>query len=277
MTHDTQPSTLDPHSTQDTTCEWLGTAGWIIRHGSTTLVSDPYLSRPPGVAPFPKPEQELAEADLLTCTHGHFDHAFDMERVARLSGAEVWAPGVVCERLRQAGLDPERLRENEAGGETQVGDLALEVIPSKHIRFNLPIIAKTLGAAILGRTFWDLVDLGRDWPMGSNSDFLLRAGAHTIYLSGSLGQDPAVLRRYRPDVALLPYNGRSDMPRVARMATDCLRPRLLVFHHWDDFYPHFAPPQDPRECLADLRREFPQSHFRMARIGHPIRLSTYFG
>jgi len=268
----------------DTSCEWLGTAGWIIRHGPTTLVNDPYLSRPPGVDPFPKPEQELADADVLTCTHGHFDHAFDMGRVAELSDAEVWAPGVVCERLRLSGLDPARLHDNETAGETRlgemetrVGEIGLEVIPSKHIRYNLPLVAETISAAILGRTFWDLVDLGLDWPMGSNSDFLLHVGPRTIYLSGSLGQDPAVLRRYRPDVALLPYNGRSDMPRAARMATECLRPRLLVFHHWDDFYPHFAPAQDPRECMTDLRRDFPETRFRMARIGHPFSLSTYFG
>jgi L-ascorbate metabolism protein UlaG (beta-lactamase superfamily) len=121
------------------------------------------------------------------------------------------------------------------------------------------------------------VDLGLGWPMGSNSDYLLYAGPYTLYLSGSLGQAPARLRQHRPDVALLPYNGRTDMERVSAMATRCLRPRLVVFHHWDDFYPHFAPPQDPAAALPALRRRFPHTRFHVALLAEPISLPALLG
>jgi L-ascorbate metabolism protein UlaG (beta-lactamase superfamily) len=262
---------------QETTCTWLGTAGWIIRHGSTTLVSDAYLSRPPGVTPFPVSEERLAEADAVLCTHGHFDHAFDIERVARLSGAPVWAPGVVCERLRAGGIDAARLHPNETADVTRVGDIGLEVVASEHIRYDMPLMVKTIKAAVVSGTFWDLVDLGLGWPMGSNSDYLLYAGPHTIYLSGSLGQSPARLREHRPDVALLPYNGRTDMDRVSAMAAENLDPRLMVFHHWDDFYPDFAPPQDPGSALPALRRRFPHIRFHVAQLAEPISLDALLG
>jgi L-ascorbate metabolism protein UlaG (beta-lactamase superfamily) len=260
-----------------TTCTWLGTAGWIIRHGSTTIVSDAYLSRPPGVTPFPVSEERLAEADAVLCTHGHFDHAFDMERVARLSGAPVWAPGVVCERLRSGGIDPGRLHPNETADATRVGNVGLEVVASKHIRYDLPLAATTIKAAVLGGTFWELVDLGLGWPMGSNSDYLLYAGDHTIYLSGSLGQSPARMREHRPDVALLPYNGRTDMDRVSAVAAENLRPRLMVFHHWDDFYPDFAPPQAPDLALPALRRRFGHIRFHVAQLAEPLDLDALLG
>jgi len=262
---------------RETTCTWLGTAGWIIRHGSTTIVSDAYLSRPPGVTPFPVSEETLAEADAVLCTHGHFDHAFDIERVARLSGAPVWAPGVVCERLRSNGIDAARLHPNETADATRVGDIGLEVVGSEHIRYDLPLVAQTLKAAVKGGTFWDLVDLGISWPMGSNSDYLVYAGPHTIYLSGSLGQSPARMREHRPDVALLPYNGRTDMNRVSAVAAENLRPRLMVFHHWDDFYPDFAPPQNPGLALPALRRRFGHIRFHVAQLAEPLDLDSYLG
>ncbi len=255
-----------------TTCSWLGTAGWMIRHKDTTVVSDPYLSRPPGVTPFPLSGEDLAVADALLCTHGHFDHAFDLERVARLCDAPIWAPEVVCQRLRAGGIDPARLHPNESAIPAQAGDVGLEVVPSEHIRYDLPLAARTIGAAVAGGTFWSLVDLGLGWPMGSNSDYLLSAGGIQIYLSGSLGQSSDELRRHRPDVALLPYNGRTDMDRQVARAVESLRPRLVLLHHWDDFYPHFAPPQDPAAALPLLRRSFPSTRFQVARLASPLLL-----
>ncbi len=270
--HDPPMASTTP--SQDTVCTWLGTAGWLIRHGDTTLVSDAYLSRPPGVIPFPASEDTLAQADAVLCTHGHFDHAFDIERVARLSGAPVWAPAVVCDRLQKNGVDAARLHPNESADATRIGDIGLEVVASKHIRYDLPIAATTIKAAVLGGTFWELIDLGVGWPMGSNSDYLLYTGEHTLYLSGSLGQSPERLRLHRPDVAMLPYNGRTDMERVSLMAAENLRPRAMVFHHWDDFYPDFAPAQDPGLALPELHRRFPDMRFHVAQLNQPMDVAA---
>ena len=73
-------------------------------------------------------------------------------------------------------------------------------------------------------------------------------------------------------VALLPYNGRTDMDRVSARAVESLRPRAVVFHHWDDFYPHFAPPQDPTGALPKLQRRFGDVRFHVARLAEPIQL-----
>lgn len=254
----------------ETRLTWLGTAGWWIQHGDTTIVSDPFLSRPRGVAPFPLPRERLREADALLCTHGHFDHAMDLEQVARLSGASIWAPAVVCRRLRDLGIDGARLHENETSAPARVGEVAFRVVPSRHITFDAPIVAGTLLAALRGGTFREILALGMLWPMGSNSDYRIDVGDLGIYLAGSLGQSEERLRAERCDVALLPYNGRTDMPRVTARAVASLRPRLLVLHHWDDFYPHFAPPQDPTECLPMLARRFPDVKVHVAQVGEPF-------
>lgn len=249
---------------------WLGTAGWRIQCQGTVLVTDPFLSRPAGVAPFPVPRESLEEADALLCTHGHFDHAMDLEQVARLSEAPIWAPAVVCRRLAGLGIAPERLHENEAATPTRVGAFAMTVVPSLHIVFDAPLVLGTLLAAMRGGTFRELLALGLLWPMGSNSDYLLEAGGVTTYLAGSLGQSQERLRDTACDVALLPYNGRTDMAKVTARAVEALRPRLLVLHHWDDFYPHFAPPQDPAAALPLFRRQFPGLKVHVAQMGEPF-------
>jgi len=227
------------------------------------------------VAPFPLPRESLADAHALLCTHGHFDHAMDLEQVARLSKAPIWAPAIVCQRLASLGIARRRLHENESCAPTRVGEFTLTVVPSAHIVFDAPLVMGTLLAALRGCTFRELLALGLLWPMGSNSDYLLEAGGMTTYLAGSLGQSPERLRHHRCDVALLPYNGRTDMPKVTARAVEALRPRLLVLHHWDDFYPHFAPPQDPRAALGTLRRRFPDMAVHIAQMGEtfvPARL-----
>jgi len=260
--------------TRETHCTWLGTAGWLIRHGDTTLCTDPFLSRPAGVAPFPVPREELAQVDAILCTHGHFDHAMDLEQVARLSDAPLWAPQVVCRRLASLGLDPDRLHANETATPARLGELSFEVVPSRHITFDAPLIAGTLLNAARGGTFRELLALGLLWPLGSNSDYLIGAGNRRLYLAGSLGQPPARLREHRSQVALLPYNGRTDMPRVVQRTVEALEPRLVIFHHWDDFYPHFAPPQDPQAALPSLQARFPDVRFHVAQPGEAFTLES---
>ncbi len=255
-----------------TTCTWLGTAGFLIEHGGTTLLTDPFLSRPAGVAPFPLPRESLAQVDAILCTHGHFDHAMDLEQVARLGDAPLWAPQVVCKRLADLGIDPDRLHANETAEPVRIGRLSFEVIPSRHITFDLPLIASTLLTATKGGTLRELAALGMLWPLGSNSDYIIGAGNRRIYLAGSLGQPPEKLREHRCTVAMLPYNGRTDMPRVTEKAVEALEPRLLVFHHYDDFYPNFAPPQDPHQAIPGLRARFPELRTHVPQIGEPFTL-----
>jgi L-ascorbate metabolism protein UlaG (beta-lactamase superfamily) len=253
------------------TWTWLGTAGWLVQVGATRLVIDPFLSRPVGVAPFPVAREALRDATAILCTHGHFDHAMDLEQVARLSTTPVYAPAVICRRLARLGIDPARLRANETATPTRLGDVSLEVVPSAHITYDLPLIAATVRNMWRAGTARELAALALLWPMGSNSDYVLRVQGRSYYVAGSLGQRPAMLRSHRCDVAVLPYNGRSDMPRVTARAVATLCPRLLLLHHWDDFYPGFAPAQDPQAALPALRHQFPGLRVHVAQLGAPFR------
>ena len=90
---------------------YLGTAGWQITDGRTTVLVDPYLSRLKRISPNDdiapddprqlynnddRPESDamvidahISVADVILITHTHHDHAFDMPYIARKTGAAV--------------------------------------------------------------------------------------------------------------------------------------------------------------------------------------------
>src|SRR6267378_6537935 len=89
--------------------KYLGTAGWEISDGRTTILIDPYLSRLHMTAPNddvlpgdPRPrftaadaaqsdtatiDAHIARADFILMTHTHTDHALDVPYIARKTGA----------------------------------------------------------------------------------------------------------------------------------------------------------------------------------------------
>ena len=77
---------------------WLGTAGYVIDDGSTTLLLDPYLTRTRllEVAARPLVPDESAiraavpdRVDAILLGHSHFDHLLDSPTIARWTGAKI--------------------------------------------------------------------------------------------------------------------------------------------------------------------------------------------
>src|SRR5687768_9663607 len=74
---------------------WLGTAGYIITTEETTLLVDPFITRPGLRRLFsPLVPDDLAIArhvprrvDAVLCGHSHFDHAADAPRIAKMTKA----------------------------------------------------------------------------------------------------------------------------------------------------------------------------------------------
>ena len=70
---------------------WLGTAGFVIQSPETTLLVDPFLTRP-GLTRIMRriiPDDLAiarhvpAKVDAVLCGHSHYDHVADAPRIAR--------------------------------------------------------------------------------------------------------------------------------------------------------------------------------------------------
>ena len=192
------------------TLHWLGQAGFVVSAGGRRLVVDAYLSDTLGakyrgtaiphdrMMPAPVTAEGLGPVDLVLATHRHTDH-MDPGTLAPLAEANpasrfVVPAAVSDEALRRTGAAPDRLVPLDAGD-------AVEPWP------GLRIVAVRAAHETLERDA-----AGRHHFLGYVLRFALPCGSATLFHSGDTVPFPGQVEevaRHRPDVALLPVNGRS--------------------------------------------------------------------
>src|SRR5690606_37009101 len=88
-----------PHLPVGLEIEWLGTSGFRLAYEGTTLLVDPYLTRPgvlrvasqrPLVPDLSLVERFVPAADAVLVGHTHFDHALDVPLVAERFGCKAY-------------------------------------------------------------------------------------------------------------------------------------------------------------------------------------------
>jgi L-ascorbate metabolism protein UlaG (beta-lactamase superfamily) len=221
---------------------WLGQAGFWIETGAARILIDPYLSDSLALKyagqpndhrrmmPAPVLPDDLPRPDLVLVTHAHTDH-MDPDTLGPLAARFPDLPFVVPaarEEIARARIGAgARLIPADAGEVLSLlPGLVLTVLPAAH---------ETRERDAQGHHLF----LG----------YGIAAGGVTFYHSGDCVPFeglPAAVRALRPDIALLPVNGR-DAARLAAgipgnftlsEATDLARAagtRFLVPHHFGMF------------------------------------------
>jgi L-ascorbate metabolism protein UlaG (beta-lactamase superfamily) len=186
---------------------WLGQAGFVIDAAGRRVVIDPYLSDSLSakyggtpyshdrMMPAPVTPDELGPVELVLCTHHHTDH-MDGETLAalarRLPDLRFVVPAASADLARQRiGVGLERLVLLDAGEHLQIAGVSLAAMRAAH---------ETL----------ERDEKGRHRFLGYGLAF----GDLRIFHSGDtipFGGQPEEIRHFRPSLALLPVNGRSEM------------------------------------------------------------------
>jgi len=232
---------------------WLGQSGFLVQHGTTRVLLDPYLSDSltEKYAKTDKPHVRMSRRvvdparltgiNLITSSHAHTDH-LDAQTLAPLMRANPDAHFATSRaNLRVAG---QRLGRDvdlpiEAGESIRVGGMTLHALPAAH---------ETAEQDANGSCLY----LG----------FVLSIGGFQIYHSGDTVLFDGMVDLLRPhavDLALLPINGRSPERRVAgnlcgREAAWLAKEigaKLVVPCHYDMFEFNTATPE---EFIAECAR-----------------------
>ena len=227
------------------TLRWMGTAGHIVETATTTVLLDPYLSRPSllRVAATRLVPDEAAilarlppRVDAVLCGHSHFDHLLDAPFIARRTGAKLVGSHTTCSFARAAGVPESQLViVPPDGAEVRIGDIEVRFVRSRHghiFPIGIPVPGEVLTPPSLPAHM-------RSYKMGGAFGVLLRAKGTTVYHNGSADLVDAELDGEHADVLLVGLAGRNGTRNYLARLVSALGPKLIVPTHHDAFFGAF--------------------------------------
>lgn len=251
---------------------WLGAAGFKVdtTEGARFLI-DPYLSRPHEATP-PSPIRltDLHPVDEIFLTNGRFDHASDTPALVAQTGAIIHASPSVCQRLAAKGVSNHSLESITLKKTKRVGHLTWQALPSRiNQADSSPVLRSLIRSPI---TLPHIRALDREWPPGEVVAYLFQVDNFSMIHFGSAGWVETEISYLQPDVALLPVESASypSTPLVA-----LLRPKVVIPHHWDNYYPPLSEMIDLTKFELDLQMLAPGIRVYTPTIGqsfNPLEL-----
>jgi L-ascorbate metabolism protein UlaG (beta-lactamase superfamily) len=195
---------------------WLGHSAFRIEtpEGSRFYV-DPWIAGNPKC---PENEKSVQRADVLVCTHGHFDHIADAVDIAKKHNSIAVGIYELCAWLEKKGV--KQIAPMNKGGTQAVADVKITMVHAVHscgIQDGDQIV---YGGEACGYVL-----------EFSNGVKLYHAGDTNVF------SDMAIIRDlYAPKICMLPIGDRFTMsPREAAYACKLLQPETVIPMHFGTF------------------------------------------
>jgi L-ascorbate metabolism protein UlaG (beta-lactamase superfamily) len=249
---------------------WLGTAGFELISEDTSVLIDPYLTRNARA----RPRQDLtpfdfAHARAIFITHGHFDHAYDVPQLVKVSGAPVYASPTVCQALATRGVPWNKLRPLWQWKRAKVEPFVFGALPSRHITFDPQLVLSTLW-----KSRSQLLELSRlgahRFPTGEVFGWLIEVEGKKLLHLGSACMTWGVSNDI--DIFMVPVQGRTDIAEVAADLVKRVKPKLVIPQHFDDFYPPISRTVDLAPFKARLGSDSLKAAIRTPEINTLVEL-----
>jgi L-ascorbate metabolism protein UlaG (beta-lactamase superfamily) len=232
---------------------WLGNAGFEFRLGKTTMLVDPFLTRPKQsrvylgrVAVDSKSiDEHIKDCSHILVSHAHFDHFMDVPEIAICTDAIIHGAANTCELARRLNVPENRIHQISANDEFDFDGIKVKAIPAVHpwipgftsgkVKINLKQPLRL-----------------REYRMDTCLSFLISSQGRHILLWSSIETENAATA----DVLIC--RAVSNEQWYARIM-EAVQPRLVIPSHWDDLFrplsdpirPFFSP---PRLALPPLSR-----------------------
>jgi L-ascorbate metabolism protein UlaG (beta-lactamase superfamily) len=249
---------------------WLGAAGFELDLDSVRGLIDPFLSRSCDTDPVSHLRSADLDAQAIFVTHGHLDHAMDVPAIARQTGASVYASTTVCAALHDLGVSARKLHPLAAGRALQIGHVSVLAVAARHVRFDLPLLARALRR--VGWRAFRLLRVASAYPCGDVLGYQFSMPEGRAIHFGSAGWYRSELERLQPDVALLPLQGHSRVHELAARAAAWMGPKRVIVHHHDDFCPPLSERVDIDRFVKLMRERLPGVEVIEPRIGEWMSL-----
>lgn len=195
---------------------WLGHAAFRIELPSgEIIIIDPWVMGNPAC---PEKEKNVKRADVLLCTHGHFDHIGDAVAIAKKHDSQVVGIFELCNWMQSKGV--KQIAAMNKGGTQKVGKLSVTMVHAVHS---------------CGIQDGEEIIYGGE-ACGYVVEF---ASGLRLYHAGDTGLfgDMALIRElYAPEIVMLPIGDLFTMgPREAAHACKLLQPKTVIPMHFGTF------------------------------------------
>ncbi|MDE6687735.1 MAG: hypothetical protein K2K17_10515, partial [Lachnospiraceae bacterium] len=145
------------------------------------------------------------------------------------------------------------------GEQIHVGPFTVTAYQSRHCRFDVPLIVKTV---FRPKVFCHPVHLFHFLKMQlqypENKEILfyeVLSGDKRIQIMGSLNLSADVEYPTGADILILPFQGRSDLEKCGLSIVQRLKPKKVFLDHYDDSFPPISDNISTKKFIELLREQ----------------------
>ncbi|MGN6107036.1 MAG: MBL fold metallo-hydrolase [Kofleriaceae bacterium] len=243
---------------------YLGVAGWQITDGRSTILVDPYFSRPAfseGARISPD-EQAIAKhapakADAILVGHSHVDHVLDVPAVARRTGAQVIGTRSTARYALASGVPAKQVIPVLGGEDYAFDGFSVRVLRSLHSALGDKHIhggdTEIAADPVPPLTFDQFAE-------GGTLAYLVRIGGHEILILSTANFIERELEGLRPDIAVVATGLRQELHDYScRLMRALGQPAVVFTNHFDPWTAPLGPKlvlsDDARADLAEFTEE----------------------
>ena len=219
---------------------YLGHASFKVEADGKTVYVDPWLNGPTS----PIKVKDVAKADIVLVTHDHGDHGYsEALEICKKTGAYFVAINELAIQAREQG-GVKNIHTLNIGGSVDIDGVTVTLVQAFH-----------------------------SCGVGAPTGFIVRFPSGTFYHPGDTGVFASMKlfgQLYKPDVAFLPIGSYYVMDvRQAAVATELIKPRVVIPMHYDTFPVIQA---DPAEFKRLVNKQVPEVKVAIIKPGEIVEV-----
>jgi len=144
---------------------------------------------------------------------------------------------------------------------------------SQHVKFDRWLLLKTL--ARINLRIPRYLPLMKAYPVGQVLSWQFEMDGRIVQHFGSAGSSPEELERLgrqKIDILLVPLQGHTRICDIALRYVQALKPRMVIPHHQDDFFPPISTNVNIRPFISRVEHTCPDTDIRILPINETVSI-----